>query len=101
MISELEGRGLIQSLQTDRQLVRDLEEDHLRYQKMRFDLLKKLHPGWARLPASKLSTLTRTGIGGIRDFAHLKCLHLHYAHFLADDNCVGRRVHRLLKEQNP
>ncbi len=30
------------------------------------------------------------GIGGIRDFSTVKCLHLHYAHHLARGSAIGR-----------
>lgn len=34
-----------------------------------------------------------TGIGGVRDFAGIKCLHAHYAHYLATgNNPIGRMV---------
>ena len=36
------------------------------------------------------------GIGGISDWDRLKCLHLHAAHALADENAVGAIVLRLL-----
>ena len=42
-----------------------------------------------------------TGIAGIRDFTSVKCLHCHYAHFLArpaHGNVIGEWVHELLLE---
>ncbi len=38
--------------------------------------------------------LSDRGIGGIRDRAHLKCLHLHVAHALAGENPIGTMVLR-------
>ena len=37
------------------------------------------------------------GIAGIRDFTNVKCLHTHYAHYLATgQNLVGEWVQELL-----
>jgi len=41
--------------------------------------------------------LRDVGVAGIRNFASVKCLHTHYAHFLATrDNLIGEWVHELL-----
>ena len=42
------------------------------------------------------SSLLDRGIGGIADRARLKCLHLHVAHDLADENPIGRIVCEML-----
>ncbi len=39
-----------------------------------------------------LPALTQRGIGGIANFARIKCLHLHAAHALVDENPIGRIV---------
>ena len=96
LISRLECQGLISLWEKDEKVVRQLEKDHLRYRETRFALLQKCHPQWRNLPAGKLAVLKMSGIGGIRDFTHIKCMHLHYAHFLADDNVVGRMIDKLL-----
>ncbi len=97
-ISHLEKKGLINQWEKDKKFIEKLKEDHQRYQSMRMSLLKELYSEWKKLPESKLKILRDTGIGGIRNFAHVKCLHLHYAHFLADNNIVGERVHSLLSK---
>lgn len=41
--------------------------------------------------------LRDVGVAGIRNFASVKCLHTHYAHFLATgNNLIGEWVHELL-----
>jgi len=45
------------------------------------------------LPQSMTFVLKETGIGGTKNFSNLKCLHLHYASFLAgEDNPIGKMV---------
>jgi hypothetical protein len=40
------------------------------------------------------------GIAGIRNFGRVKCLHTHYAHYLATkDNIIGQWVQELLDQQ--
>jgi hypothetical protein len=43
-----------------------------------------------------VENLRDVGVAGIREFNHVKCLHCHYAHFLArpqHDNVIGQWVH--------
>ncbi len=43
------------------------------------------------------AAVINTGIGGIRNIEHLKCLHLHYAHYrLCEKNIAGKIVYHLL-----
>lgn len=45
----------------------------------------------------KFDSLEKKGIAGSENLSRIKCLHAHYAHFLATgENIVGRIVHRLL-----
>lgn len=45
----------------------------------------------------KFDFLEKKGIAGSKNLSRIKCLHAHYAHFLATgENIVGRIVHRLL-----
>ena len=96
-ISHWERKGLIKEWEQDREMMNKLREDHLHYQKQRMSLLQEIYPNWKKLPETKIRVLKDTGIGGIQDFSHLKCLHLHYAHYLAQRNRVGQRLHSLLK----
>lgn len=46
--------------------------------------------------------LRDVGIAGIRDFTNVKCLHTHYAHYLATgNNQIGEWVHELLAFGTP
>lgn len=38
---------------------------------------------------NRLVSFNSLGISGIRDFNQVKCLHTHYAHYLAQDNIIG------------
>jgi hypothetical protein len=45
-------------------------------------------------------SLRDTGVAGMRDFTAVKCLHCHYAHYLArpqHGNVIGEWVHELLQ----
>jgi len=46
--------------------------------------------------AGMLVEFHRRGIGGISDWDRLKCLHLHAAHALADENAVGTIILRMV-----
>lgn len=92
-VSRLEHRGWIARLEArlrrDLALRNALREDHRRYRQERWETLTpedraRLEArGWAQ-------ALRERGIGGIADWDHLKCLHLHYAHHLARGNAIGR-----------
>ncbi len=95
-VSHLERDGLMAHWESEQAMAEQIQADHHRYRKMRISLLKKRHHHWKQLPLNKLKVLCNTGIGGVRNFSSIKCLHSHYAHFLADSNCLGERVHALL-----
>jgi len=45
----------------------------------------------------KFGSLEKKGIVGSENLSRIKCLHAHYAHFLATgENIIGRIIHRLL-----
>ena len=97
-ISHLERKGTIDEWERDGEMMEKLRDDHLRYRQMRMLLLKERHHHWREISLEKLRILKETGIGGVRNLNSIKCLHSHYAHFLADYNVVGKRVHTLLHE---
>lgn len=52
--------------------------------------------------ACRLHPVKEVGIAGIRNFASVKCLHCHYAHYLArpeHKNIIGQWVHEMLMEK--
>ena len=97
-ISHLERKGIIGQWERDKEMIKKLQDDHLRYQQMRMSLLKERHPHWRELPGEKLRILQETGVGGVRCLDSIKCLHAHYAHFLADYNVIGERVQQSLEQ---
>jgi len=98
-IDRLEADGWIGRL--ERRMVEDdrlqecVERAHERYIELRSALLtgedrRSIEDGGLE------SGLLGKGIGGIADRHRLKCLHLHVAHALAEENPVGAIVLRLL-----
>ena len=104
-IAKIEQSSWIKHLENviipgDPSLKEKLKEDHLRYQKLRWETLG---PEQIESVEEKyLNSLKKTGIGGVRDFSRVRCLHMHYAHHLVEKNCIGELmdqefgVHRYL-----
>jgi hypothetical protein len=94
-IDHLEADGWIGRLERrtaeDEELRAGMARAHERYIENRFALLSD---GERRSMESRgqASGLLEKGIGGIADRRRLKCLHLHVAHALADENPVGAIV---------
>ena len=103
-ISQLEDKGWIKKLEQkiaeDEKLAGEVSEAHQRYIQARVELisaedlqqLEEKFPGQYRV-------LTESGVGGILNSTGIKCLHTHYAHYLADKNPVGELVNELLVEK--
>lgn len=94
-IADLERLGLIAQLEqriTDDATFRtEIHDDHRRYRQQRWDMLTP--DDRATVEASpSLSRSFRGGVAGIADFDHIKCLHAHVAHALADRNAIGQLV---------
>lgn len=92
-ISRLEYEGIIKKLETliteDHAFRERYHQNHRDYIRERWQLLSREDKAF--LKAHKLEeVLKQRGIGGIRDWNKVKCLHLQYAHYLARDNVVGR-----------
>jgi len=101
-ISTLEAAGEVGRLEAlmkrDRQLHDAMHRAHERYIQQRNALLSAEQI--ARLEAHGLLTgLMQRGIGGIREFSHIKCLHVHVAHALVDENPVGKIVRQSLPRE--
>lgn len=91
-ISRLEAGGLVGALEkemeADPALFARVREDHARHAVERDAALD----GPAREAARKdgaEEVLRSSGIGGVRDLRHIKCLHAHYAFHLARRGAVG------------
>lgn len=87
-ISHVERDGWIKRFEAriaeDPELTARMRDDHQRYIAQRWELLEEAD----REAAERLELKVR-GIGGLLDHGKIKCLHLHYAHHLADRNTVG------------
>jgi len=92
-ISRLEYQGVIKRLEAliaeDRAFRERYHQNHREYILERWQLLSP--EDRAFLKARKLEeTLKKRGIGGIKDWNKVKCLHLQYAHYLARENVIGQ-----------
>ena len=100
-IDRLEAEGWIK--QMDGQIERDetlagaLREAHRAYLTERNRLLSPQDRATLK-EKGMLNDLVKKGIGGVADFARVKCLHLHVAHALVRDNPIGDRVLDALSE---
>ncbi len=96
LISHIERDGAISLLEKeiaeDASLKEKLFNDHRSYIKDRHALAHELnekdHQTYESMNWEKI------GIGGIRDWNFIKCLHLHYAHYLARGNTVGELIEK-------
>lgn len=101
-ISQIEDRGFIrhiqETVQASRDFSHDLRDAHLEYIILRNSMLEpedrlRFHQQGKALAKS----LEQTGIGGVADLDTVKCLHMHYAHYLATrHNPIGRLVGKML-----
>jgi len=92
-VSEFESYGWIgkieERISSDPDFKSEYRDNHIAYGKERWEALLPSHreavvqKGWENVYRD-------TGIGGIRDWDHVKCLHLQYAHHAASANVVGR-----------
>jgi len=92
-ISQLEYAGVIKKLeeliQKDNSFRDKYHEAHRRYIEERWQILKEEDKEFLK-KNDLVPSLLQRGIGGIKDFNKIKCLHLHYAHHLARENIIGR-----------
>ncbi|GAB6138999.1 DUF501 domain-containing protein [Halanaerobaculum tunisiense] len=101
-IDKLEAKGWIQKiqdrLQTEEELAAKLDQAHQSYAQYRMDLLSPARKErLAKDYPERYRVLEESGVGGILEFGGIKCLHTHYAHYLAiGENPVGKLVDQLL-----
>lgn len=100
-IHALESDGMIvkitEFINQDRLLVTSMAGAHAHF----FFLRKNLFQNLLResIPEDRLD-LFDAGIGGIRDTARIKCLHMHFAHYrVCDRNIAGYITTKLLHEK--
>lgn len=91
-VSEFESYGWIgkieERIRTDPAFKTAYHENHRQYCRERWETLNPRHreavieKGWEKV-------YRETGIGGIRDWDFVKCLHLQFAHHVGSSNVVG------------
>jgi len=90
-ISKIESEGFISALEDrlrkDRNMKRSYIEQQKSYKEERNRLLSESDRNF--LKRQSMEESLDKGIGGIEDFSHVKCLHMHLAHHLVDRNVVG------------
>lgn len=102
-ISRIEDLGIINQVQMEMRrnqaFLQDMRDAHLEYIYIRRTLLGPEH--MLRLRASEKSLakhVETVGIGGTADFEGVKCLHMHYAHYLVTgNNPIGGLVKDLIQ----
>jgi hypothetical protein len=103
-LSHLEKDRMIRQLESDYlrtniELLNNLRKDHQDYRDERISFFNQTISDWDRLPLAHQEIIKTTGIGGIADFDHIKCLHLQYAYHLVKPG--GTTIGRLVDELKP
>ena len=97
-VSRLEAGGGVGTItarvRADPELRARVHADHRAYQDERWELLSVTERTWAR-ESGVLHVFRERGIGGIRNWDAVKCLHLHYAHHLARGSATGELIESL------
>ena len=99
-VSQLEGSGLVRELQdrlaSDEAFQKDFHDAQSHYRGKRFSLLVPEEE--SMIGQNKVRIIKESGIAGAKNLTRIKCLHAHYAHFLAlGRNPVGEIVQKKLK----
>lgn len=92
-VSELEAKGFIEKFERELrgELFEKMKKAHQEVVRRRLELVPDDFP--------YREDLERVGTGGIRDYRHIKCLHLHVADFLAGvENPVGEMVLGMIEQ---
>lgn len=100
-ISRIEGQGwsdiMRNRIKEDSDLREKLLSAHDSYRRMRKESTAEEPP--ANAETAYNHAVFRTGIGGVRDTEGVKCLHAHYAHYLATgENPLGEMVDKMLAD---
>ncbi len=105
-ISRIEDRGYIQRIQdqiiNNFTLARNMREAHQEYIFIRRSLVESSTLSRVQKSEKKvLKNLEWLGIGGVADLKGIKCLHTHYAHYLATcNNPVGQLVANMIRQKD-
>jgi hypothetical protein len=95
-ISKLEGNSwsdrMKENIEEDAELEDRLKRAHIDYRNKRLEAS-------AYSGSHSEHIVFKTGIGGVDNEAGIKCLHAHYAHYLASgENPLGEIVHKLVSD---
>jgi hypothetical protein len=86
VIHEFENRGYIKKLEafiySDDDLARSMDDSHVNFYYLRKHVCGDIVS--ANPQNQRLMRIFNSGVGGIRSLTNLKCLHLHYAHYLVN-----------------
>ncbi|MCI2425686.1 DUF501 domain-containing protein [Candidatus Acetothermia bacterium] len=101
-IGRLEAAGLIreaeQMLRATPRTMETYHADHKKYIAERWQLINESDKEQL-VAQGMIKNMLERGIGGLTNHRKIKCLHLHYAHYLARGNIVGEFVDHLLAER--
>jgi hypothetical protein len=93
-IDQLEASGFIKQCQAlidqSPSLQERMAEDHRVHIALRYQLMSEQQKAVERLGFADL--FQQRGIGGIKDFSRIRCLHTYYASHLVESNIVGAMV---------
>ncbi|MBN2436228.1 MAG: DUF501 domain-containing protein [Spirochaetes bacterium] len=100
-IHELENEGMIRAVNefilTDREAMERMQDAHAHFYYYRKHLYR--HQSGGGISDSLIENFN-VGIGGISDTRFIKCLHLHFAHYLVyKQNVAGKIVEELLNKK--
>ena len=92
-IDKIESHGFVKELENviipeDSKLKKRIDQDHRLYIEKRWKYFVLEHDLDNVLPVYQQS-LKSKGIGGLSKFDRVRCLHMHYAHYLVDGNSIG------------
>jgi len=94
-IAEIETSGWVKQIEAELEADDDLRTAFLANQQAYVDLRWKLMRDEDRQRIDELGftdLFNQYGIGGIRHWDKVRCLHMQYAHHLADRNVIGERL---------
>ncbi|MCP4137984.1 MAG: DUF501 domain-containing protein [bacterium] len=98
-IHSLESKGYIDKItdliNDDRTFQSMMKDAHAHYGFLRKNIYRHFFGAVSSLDYNRI--VFNTGIGGIQDIDTLKCLHLHYSHYMiCKENCAGKITSKLL-----
>lgn len=92
-IDKVEATGIIKNLENeilkaDEEFKSRLIQDHKNYIELRLKYMQE-EEDLKDLCPEYLEALKTKGIGGLSDYSRVRCLHMHFAHYLVSGNSVG------------